>query len=134
MTMYRLKNWRDKGGSKLDKAKTIIADKNTNLKNLSLLTKIPYQSLVNYRANLSKLDRASWKRISILAQSFDIAEIQDNMTQNDVKELQSKLHSMFNNWRKQYSNDNSSLRIINSIETIITSDPVACFEIFRNMV
>lgn len=134
MTMYRLKNWRDKGGSELDKAKTIIADKNTNLKNLSLLTKIPYQSLVNYRANLSKLDRASWKRISILAQSFDIAEIQDNMTQNDVKELQSKLHSMFNNWRKQYSNDNSSLRIINSIETIITSDPVACFEIFRNMV
>ena len=132
--MYRLKNWRDKGGSELDKAKTIIADKNTNLKNLSLLTKIPYQSLVNYRANLSKLDRASWKRISILAQSFDIAEIQDNMTQNDVKELQSKLHSMFNNWRKQYSNDNSSLRIINSIETIITSDPVACFEIFRNMV
>lgn len=134
MTMYRLKNWRDKGGSELDKAKAIIADKNTNLKNLSLLTKIPYQSLVNYRANLSKLDRASWKRISILAQSFDIAEIQDNMTQNDVKELQSKLHSMFNNWRKQYSNDNSSLRIINSIETIITSDPVACFEIFRNMV
>lgn len=134
MTMYRLKNWRDKGGSELDKAKTIIADKNTNLKNLSLLTKIPYQSLVNYRANLSKLDRASWKRINLLAQSFDIAEIQDNMTQNDVKELQSKLHNMFNDWRKQYSNDNSSLRIINGIETIITSDPVACFEIFRNMV
>lgn len=134
MTMYRLKNWRDKGGSELDKAKTIIADKNTNLKNLSLLTKIPYQSLVNYRANLSKLDRASWKRINLLAQSFDIAEIQDDMTQNDVKELQSKLHNMFNDWRKQYSNDNSSLRIINGIETIITSDPVACFEIFRNMV
>lgn len=134
MTMYRLKNWRDKGGSELDKAKTIIADKNTNLKNLSLLTKIPYQSLVNYRANLSKLDRASWKRINLLAQSFDIAEIQDNMTQNDVKELQSKLHNMFNDWRKQYSNDNSSLRIINGIETIITSDPVACFEILRNMV
>lgn len=132
--MYRLKNWRDKGGSELDKAKAIIADKNTNLKNLSLLTKIPYQSLVNYRANLSKLDRASWKRINLLAQSFDIAEIQDNMTQNDVEELQSKLHNMFNDWRKQYSNDNSSLRIINSIETIITSDPVACFEIFRNMV
>lgn len=134
MVMYRLKNWRDKGGSELDKAKAIIADKNTNLKNLSLLTKIPYQSLVNYRANLSKLDRASWKRINLLAQSFDIAEIQDNMTQNDVEELQSKLHNMFNDWRKQYSNDNSSLRIINSIETIITSDPVACFEIFRNMV
>ena len=134
MTMYRFKNWRDKGGSELDKAKTIIADKNTNLKNLSLLTKIPYQSLVNYRANLSKLDRASWKRINLLAQSFDIAEIQDDMTQNDVKELQSKLHNMFNDWRKQYSNDNSSLRIINGIETIITSDPVACFEIFRNMV
>lgn len=134
MTMYRLKNWREKGGSELDKAKTIIADKNTNLKNLSLLAKIPYQSLVNYRANLSKLDRASWKRINLLAQSFDIAEIQDNMTQNDVKKLQSKLHSMFNNWRKQYSNDNSSLRIINGIEAIITSDPVACFEIFRNMV
>ena len=132
--MYRLKNWREKGGSELDKAKTIIADKNTNLKNLSLLAKIPYQSLVNYRANLSKLDRASWKRINLLAQSFDIAEIQDNMTQNDVKKLQSKLHSMFNNWRKQYSNDNSSLRIINGIEAIITSDPVACFEIFRNMV
>lgn len=134
MVMYRLKNWRDKGGSELDKAKAIIADKNTNLKNLSLLTKIPYQSLANYRANLSKLDRASWKRINLLAQSFDIAEIQDNMTQNDVEELQSKLHNMFNDWRKQYSNDNSSLRIINSIETIITSDPVACFEIFRNMV
>lgn len=134
MTMYRLNNWRNKGGSELDKAKTIIADKNTNLKNLSLLTKIPYQSLVNYRANLSKLDRASWKRINLLAQSFDIAEIQDNMTQNDVKELQNKLHSMFKDWRKQYSNDNSSLRIINSVETIITSDPVACFEIFRNMV
>lgn len=134
MTMYRLNNWRNKGGSELDKAKTIIADKNTNLKNLSLLTKIPYQSLVNYRANLSKLDRASWKRINLLAQSFDIAEIQDNMTQNDVKELQNKLHSMFKDWRKQYSNDNSSLRIINSVETIITSDPVACFKIFRNMV
>lgn len=131
--MYRLKNWRDKGGSELDKAKAIIADKNTSLKNLSLLTKIPYQSLVNYRAELSKLDRASWKRINLLAQSFDIAEIQDNMTQNDVKELQSKLHSMFNDWRQLYRNDNSSLRIINSIETIITSDPVACFEIFRNI-
>lgn len=133
MAIYHLKSWRDKGGSELDKAKTIIADKNTSLKNLSLLTKIPYQSLVNYRAELSKLDRASWKRINLLAQSFDIAEIQDNMTQNDVKELQSKLHSMFNDWRQLYRNDNSSLRIINSIETIITSDPVACFEIFRNI-
>lgn len=133
MAIYHLKNWRDKGGSELDKAKTIIADKNTSLKNLSLLTKIPYQSLVNYRAELSKLDRASWERINLLAQSFDIAEIQDNMTQNDVKELQRKLHSMFNDWRQLYRNDNSSLRIINSIETIITSDPVACFEIFRNI-
>lgn len=74
----KLRNWQDGSCTQLERAKAVIADKNTNLTKLSKKTNIPYQSLVNYRSDISKLDKASWQRINVLSQVYDILEKSDD--------------------------------------------------------
>lgn len=133
MKKVYLKNWQDKRGTETARAKALIADKNTNLTELSKKTNIPYQSLVNYRADISKLDKASWQRINVLSQVYDILEISNNMTQDDVWKIQGEIHDMFNELRKIYKNDTGRLVMIKNMEEIITSDPVAVYEIFKSI-
>lgn len=133
MAAIKLRNWQDGRGSQLARAKAVIADKNTNLTKLSKKTNIPYQSLVNYRSNISKLDKASWKRINVLSQVYDILEISKNMTQDDIWKMQGEIHDMFNKWRKKYKNDVTRLEMAKVMEKIITSDPVAVYEIFKSI-
>ena len=138
MATYYLKSWQDERGSELDRAKALIADKNNSLKQISEITKIPYQSLRNYRANISSLDKASWLRINLLSQVYDMFEVAHNMSQDDVAELQETIHGLFNDMRDDYVDstmpDKDDIRIrtlIDQMEQIITSDPVAIYKIFK---
>lgn len=60
----------------LKKAKVLLSDRNIKLTNLAEKTSIPYESLRTLRYNLSKVDKASWKRIHTLALTYDL--ISDN--------------------------------------------------------
>lgn len=138
MATYYLKNWQDERGSELNRAKALIADKNNSLKQISKITKIPYQSLCNYRANMSSLDKASWLRINLLSQVYDMFEVANNMSQDDVAKLQEMIHGLFSDMRDDYVDstmpDKDDIRmrtLIDQMEQIITSDPVAIYKIFK---
>lgn len=60
----------------LKKAKVLLSDRNIKLTNLAEKTNIPYESLRTLRYDLSKVDKASWKRIHTLALTYDL--IADN--------------------------------------------------------
>lgn len=66
-----IKDWRQLPNSDLNKAKKVVADKNNSLRQLSKITQIPYQTLVNYRHKLEKLDKASGDKINRLSQVYD---------------------------------------------------------------
>lgn len=148
MATYYLKNRQDEPDNELDRAKALIADKNNSLKQISEITKIPYQSLRNYRANISSLDKASWMRINLLSQAYDTFEVADNMSQDDVTELQEMIHDLFNDMRAGCVDpimpdddcvdpttpdiDKMRMRIlINQMEQTITNDPVAIYKFFK---
>lgn len=129
MTKLHLKNWRDERGSELDRAKSLIKDKNNSLPEISKITKIPVQSLRNYRGNIYKLDKASWKRINRLAQLYDIEEVSGSISQDDLILVQKEIHNIF-----AKSSQNASIPdqvIIKQMEQIITSDPLAVLKIFK---
>lgn len=138
MTIYKLKNWRDERGSELDRAKALLLNKNNSLAEINKQTKIPYQSLRNYRVNIDKLKDASWKRVNVLSQLYDIYEISKNMSQDDVKDLQSTIHDLFKDLHEDYvddvmsdEQDRAMNTIISQMEQIITSDPNAIYKIYR---
>lgn len=137
MTIYKLKNWRDERGSELDRAKALLLNKNNSLAEINKQTKIPYQSLRNYRVNIDKLKDASWKRVNVLSQLYDIYEISKNMSQDDVKDLQSTIHDLFKDLHEDYvddvmsdEQDRAMNTIISQMEQIITSDPNAIYKIY----
>lgn len=137
MTIYKLKNWRDERGSELDRAKALLLNKNNSLAEINKRTKIPYQSLRNYRVNIDKLKDASWKRVNVLSQLYDIYEISKNMSQDDVKDLQSTIHDLFKDLHEDYvddvmsdEQDRAMNTIISQMEQIITSDPNAIYKIY----
>lgn len=127
----KLDNWRDQRGSELEQAKKVVADRNTSLINLSKLTHIPYQTLRNYRSNIDDIDKASWKRINVLAQAWDINIVQNTTSQRDVKEFLKYLSKMFDNWLMDSAKNKKKLAIIKRMRTIILSDPVAVAELFK---
>lgn len=138
MTIYKLKNWRDERGSELDRAKALLLNKNNSLAEINKRTKIPYQSLRNYRVNIDKLKDASWKRVNVLSQLYNIYEISKNMSQDDVKDLQSTIHDLFKDLHEDYvddvmsdEQDRAMNTIISQMEQIITSDPNAIYKIYR---
>lgn len=55
----------------LEKAKALISDRRTNLKELSKTTKIPYPTLKHYSADLAKLDNAKASRVDLFAKIYD---------------------------------------------------------------
>ena len=55
----------------LDKAKTLIFDKNVSLNQLSDETNIPFESLKNLRYKRSKIEKTSWLRVHQLAEYYD---------------------------------------------------------------
>lgn len=123
MTTVKLKNWRDARGSQLERAKKVIMDHQIKLVNLSPLVRIPYQTLVNYRQNIDKLDKANWQFINRLAQAYDIIEIQNTMSQTDVLKMQSELTDIFNKLPKT--------KMTKRLKQIVTSDPVIVYELFK---
>lgn len=124
-------NWRDQRGSELEQAKKVVSDKNISLVVLSKLTKIPYATIRVYRQDLSKLDRASWENINRLGQAYDIASIENVMTQEDMKEYPKKLAKMFKNWSIEAINKNQDVAVIQRMKEIILSDPLAVAELFK---
>lgn len=123
MTTVKLKNWQDARGSQLERAKKVIMGHQIKLVELSKLTKIPYQTLVNYRQNIDSLDNANWQYINKLAQAYDIVEIQNGMTQLDVFEMQATLNYLFDKLPKTPT--------VNRLKQIVTSDPVIVYELFK---
>ena len=55
----------------LKKAKALLSDRNIKLTDLAEDTHIPYESLRTLRYDLSKVDKASWERVHLLAQIYD---------------------------------------------------------------
>lgn len=58
----------------LEKARALILNRSTRLKELSKTTGIPYQTLKHYSSEPSKLDDAKASRINLLAKIYDAKE------------------------------------------------------------
>ena len=114
----------DNSMSDLDKAKIILTSKDILVKDLSKLTKIRYQTLVNYRQDLTRLDRASWAIINKLARIYDRFVHPSELPSDTSAELQDKLNELFGTWKKSYTNSPSELKIIDLIQNSVNSDPV----------
>ncbi|MBD5316832.1 MAG: hypothetical protein HDS11_04095 [Bacteroides sp.] len=128
-----IKNWRDNELSELEKAKMILADKNTVVKQLSEQTGLKYQSLVNYRQNLNVLDNASWKTVNKLAQAYDANKMATMMSQEDFFQINTVLKDMFKEWQEAYADFPDIIKIADTIETIISTDPNAMYFIYQNL-
>lgn len=55
----------------LEKAKLLIENKNNSLVDISRKYNIPVQTLRNLRHDPSKMKKASWERVHLLAQIYD---------------------------------------------------------------
>lgn len=128
-----IQNWRDNDPSELEKAKMILADKKTVVKKLSELTGIKYQTLVNYRQNLSTVDNASWNIVNKLAQAYDTTKMALIISQQDFFQINTVLKDMFKEWQEAYADFPDIIKIANSIETIISTDPNAMYFIYQNL-
>ena len=128
-----IKNWRDNELSELEKAKMILSDKKTVVKQLSEQTGLKYQSLVNYRQNLNVLDNASWKTINKLAQAYDANKMATMMSQEDFFQITTVLKDMFKEWQEAYADFPDIIKIADTIETIISTDPNAMYFIYQNL-
>ena len=58
----------------LEKARALILNRSTHLKELSKVTGIPYQTLKHYSSEPSKLDDAKASRVNLLAKIYDKKE------------------------------------------------------------
>ena len=58
----------------LEKARALISNRGTSLKELSKTTGIPYQTLKQYSSEPSKLDDARASRVNLLAKIYDEKE------------------------------------------------------------
>lgn len=132
MTTYKLKNWQDERGSALDRAKKLLSDSANSPKDISKATGVKYQTLLNYRQDLDKLDKASWNTINKLSQLYDIYQIQKNLPYQDMLEVQNQVHKMMNELRDNHDGTNENI-LIDQIEQIITSDPNAIYKIYSNL-
>lgn len=130
--IINFENWRDKYGTELEQAKKVISDNEINLVNLSKLTKIPYQTVRNYRYDLTKLDKASWKNINHLSQAFTILTVEKTFMDNNQKEFSKKLAKMFENWKKEAGNNQKQLALLDRMQEIILSDPLAVAELYSS--
>ena len=129
MKKVKFNNWRDARGSELEKAKKVIADKKVKLVDISKNLGIPYETLKNYRQDISKLDKASWSTVNKLSQLGDIVYVQDNMTAENTVRFISHLTGLFQ--KLANSVDDSELPIINKLRDIVISDPLIVTELFK---
>lgn len=132
MATYKLKNWQDKRGSALDRAKMLLSDNANSPKDISKATGVKYQTLLNYRQDLDKLDNAGWSTINKLSQLYDIYQIQRNLPYQDMLEVQNKVHQMMDELRAKHKGVNESI-MIDQMEQIITSDPNAIYKIYSSL-
>lgn len=133
MATYKLKNWQDERGSALDRAKLLLSDSANSPKDISKVTGVKYQTLLNYRQDLDKLDKASWNTINKLSQLYDIYQIQRNLSYQDMLEIQNQIHKMMNDLRDNYAGKNENI-MIDQMEQIITSDPNAIYKIYSSLI
>ena len=129
-----IQNWRNDGPSELEKAKMILSDKKTVVKQLSEQTGLKYQSLVNYRQNLNVLDNASWKTINKLAQAYDANKMATMMSQEDFFQITTVLKNMFKEWQEAYADFPDIIKIVDAIETMISTDPNAMYFIYSKLI
>lgn len=130
MKKIKFDNWRDEQGSDLDKAKRILADKNIKLVEVSKNLGLSYQTLRNYRQNVSKLDNAKWKMIYKLARLADIVYVQDHMTAKDTLDFIAYLNGLFLDIAEVVDDDD--LPVINRLHEIALSDPLLVTELFKS--
>lgn len=127
----RIDKWTDKYGNELEQAKKVISDKQINLVNLSKATNIPYSTIRAYRSDPSKLDKAGWQRINILSNAYIQSMIESKLDYANMQTYPNKLMSMFKNWKLEAIKNDQSVAVIEKIEEIIMSDPLAVAEIFE---
>ena len=58
----------------LEKARALISNRGTSLKELSKVTGIPYPTLKHYSSEPNKLDNAKASRVNLLAKIYDEKE------------------------------------------------------------
>lgn len=124
----------DKRGSALDRAKKLlsVSDWANSPKEISRVTGVKYQALLNYRQDLDKLDKASWNTINELSQLYDIYQIQKSLPYQDMLEVQNQVHKMMNELRDNHDGTTENI-LIDQMERIITSDPNAIYKIYRRL-
>ncbi|RMC47857.1 hypothetical protein [Lactobacillus sp. ESL0225] len=127
----RIDKWTDKYGNELDQAKKVICDKQINLVNLSKATDIPYSTIRAYRFDPSKLNKASWQRIKILSNAYIQSVVETKLDYDNMQTYPSKLMDMFKNWKLEAIKNDQSVAVIEKIEEIVMSDPLAVAEIFE---
>lgn len=127
----RIDKWTDKYGNELDQAEKLITDKKINLLNLSKATGISYSSIRAYRAEPSKLAKAGWKRIKLLSNAYIQSVVESKLGYDNMQTYPSKLSTMFKNMKLEAIKKNQSVAVIEKIEEIIMSDPLAVAEIFE---
>lgn len=127
----KISNWRDEEGSELEKAKRLLSNKEVSVKEISKLTNLKYQTLVNYRQDLKKLDKASWQTINKLSQFYDAYEISHNVSQEDFLKINAALKDMFDEWREAYADFPDNIKVADAIERIIATDPNAMYVIYK---
>lgn len=132
MAFYKLRNWQDERGSALERAKALLKNSENSPKDISKATGIKYQTLLNYKQDLDTLDKASWNTINKLSQLYDIYQIQNNLSYQDMLEVQNEIHQMMDELRSSHTGTNENI-LIDQMEQIITSDPNAIYKIYANL-
>ena len=78
------------------------------------------------------MDKASWNTINKLSQLYDIYQIQNNLSYQDMLEVQNEIHQMMDELRSSHTGTNENI-LIDQMEQIITSDPNAIYKIYANL-
>lgn len=125
-----LKNWRDKWGSDLDKAKAYLADRNHSVSETAKLTGISESALFKYKAHPESLANAAWDRVTKLARLQE-ADIVAHTMDGDEEKLFSK---ELNDWFTNLANDDPDKRpMIRRMQKIIMNDQLAVMELYKSL-
>lgn len=124
-------NWHEERGNSLVKAKRLVAMSERVLLKISEQTGIDYQMLLNYHSEPEKLEYANWKTVDALGRAYDYFELIINMQPEDTLSMQSILENMFADLNEANYQDPQIVRLLAKMKHIITSDPMALYELFK---
>ncbi|MCR1891448.1 helix-turn-helix transcriptional regulator [Ligilactobacillus murinus] len=121
----KIENWRDRQGNDLDKARKLLADKNISDTQIVRGTGINKVSINNYRHGKTDIERAKWSIVNRLAQMYDALELAPYIGENgeNVIKFSRILNEFFDENKGVYANDPAFLKMVENLETIVSSDP-----------